>query len=441
MKRMVARIARMAVSPSFVALFMRAAVLGSMLLLNAVLSRNLSATEFGAFIFVMNISIFVAIVGQFGFRSYIVKEVAHLHRDRLVDQYSSLLVRCYIVAFVVSLFVSVLIFMFGWDLVSDRTGINISIIDRIVLIFAFAFASSNLFVPDFFRGALRNKFSNISGHYLYNILLLLMIIFYLYTFNIIDFSLYVRMALFAAVICSAFGVFSSFLMFGFQGTYRSNYLLLIYSAVPFLVSNIATYLMINSDLWVVAVNEGPEVVGVYGAAARLALLVGMPVQIGLTIMIGRVAHLVAANDIDALERVARRAAAAFMVFSLVLAAPLVLMGGSVMRLVYGPGFEVGGHIVSTLAIAHFATAMSGAAQAILLQAGQQRAVMVITLMFAVANYLVASWIGSGKLGLSVAIVYAVGLAAYAVCLIFLVRRKLGIWVLPYVSLQSITGKQ
>lgn len=431
----------MAVSPSFVALAMRAAMLGSMLLVNAVLSRNLSATDFGAFIFISNISIFIAIVGQFGFRSYIVKEVAQLHLRGLQSNYASLLLKCYLIAFLASLILSSLVFLLFWNFISEITGMEISLSNRILISVAFSFMSSNLFVPDFFRGALYNRISNITGIYIYNIAIFISILSFVIIFDGINFTYYIYIQLFISVLCAAFGLFIAVYIFGLSGSYQGSYGSLIYSSVPFLVSNVATYLMINTDLWVVAVEENPEVVGIYGAAARLALLVGMPVQIGLTIMIGRVAHLVAANEISALERVARRAASAFMGFSFLVAAPLVLVGNDIMRLVYGPGFELGGKVLSTLAVAHFASAMSGAAQAILLQAGQQKAVMLITLLFAAANYLVATWVGAGTLGLSVAIVYATGIAAYAACLVFMARWRLGIWVLPYLSPQSVTGKR
>ena len=299
--------------------------------------------------------------------------------------------------------------------------------------------AANLVIPEVFRGMLFSRLANLVGSTAFNVMFATMVGFCLLVSTQLPLSTILLLLATALLIATIAGSILFFIKAPRPRVPSSASLLsILVTSSPFLTSHIGSFVMLNGDLWVASNSFGPDDAGVYGAASRLALMVGIPSQIGISVIIGNIAHLAALNLRSDIESVARRAATVFALSGLVIALPFVCFGAPLMRAVYGAGFETGGALLATLAVGQLVSTVGGAAQSVMMLSGGQRRVMLLTVGFAFLNYFVASHFGAAHGLIGIAAVYAAGLGAYSCSLILSARLMLGIRTIPsLVELKSI----
>lgn len=412
-----------------IAVVTRGVALGSMLFVNAVLSRVLSAHEFGVYLVIWSVSTTVALVGQFGLKSSVVKVIAELIHENRKEEVLAVSV----ISISVSISLSLVAGIITFAVVPHIFGITASEggVTQILALLISVLLSANLVAPEILRATLYTRAANVVGNALTNsvmaTLVLLLSLFVAHT----DLNIALgAMALSLVVgILANIAIFCSSPYFG-RWAPSIPVTTLIMTSVPFVTSHVGSFVMLNGDLWVASASFGSAAGGAYGAASRLALLVGIPAQIGISVVIGQIAHLAAAGKKSDIEGVARQAANLFALTGGAIALPFIAFNSAIMALVYGAPFAEAGTLLAILSVGQFASTVGGPAQSVMLMSGGQRVVMTLTIAFAALNFLTASALSQSFGIVGIAIAYALGLCGYTIALIVSARVVLGIWTIP-----------
>jgi O-antigen/teichoic acid export membrane protein len=194
--------------------------------------------------------------------------------------------------------------------------------------------------------------------------------------------------------------------------------------LPFLLVRLNFWFSAGADLWVLGMFRPPEEVAVYGAASRLAMIVGTPLAVSNAVLAPIIAELHSRGERARLERVLRAAATLGALPALLLAALFFALGDRILSISFTEAYAEGRLVVVTLAIGHLVNVLFGSCALALIMTGHQRDVVVTSalagLVTVVAFYLVAPTYGAA----GVALVGALALILYNVVLVGLVRWRL-----------------
>lgn len=196
-------------------------------------------------------------------------------------------------------------------------------------------------------------------------------------------------------------------------------------SMPLLASSLLFTLLERADLVLVGLLLGPQHAGVYGAAARTALLASFGVTAITTLATPRIATLHASGRRDELQAFARRVGRWTFWPALAAALALALFGGSVLS-VFGPGFRDGWACLALLAAAQTVPAAAGLAPHLLNMTGHEvagAAVMAVAVVVSLGLGLVLI----PRIGITgAAIATSASMVTRAVGHALLVRHRLGL---------------
>ena len=200
------------------------------------------------------------------------------------------------------------------------------------------------------------------------------------------------------------------------------------------MTNVAIYFLGSGvDLLVLGAFRPQSDVALYGAATRLVTLVATPLWIIRGVMPPIVAELHAKGQRRQLEDTLRAGASLAGLPSLAILVVFVVLGASVMEIIYSPFYRQGSTILVILSIGRLFAVWAGAAGITLMMTGHQRSMMVVTLSTGALS-VTAGIIAADRYG-------AVGVAAATASVavlqnllqVALARRFVGVWTFVQLS--------
>lgn len=198
-------------------------------------------------------------------------------------------------------------------------------------------------------------------------------------------------------------------------------------AGPLLVTSLAIFVTTQMDLWLVGLFCGKQDVALYGASARLVLLVMMPMLIGNVVLPPLVAELHGRGETQRLENLVRTTAT----LSGLIAVPVLLVvffaAGPILGIAYGDYYRGGATVLVLLCAGQTLNVLAGPGAVVLMMTGGQREVMAIS---ALCGMFVAG--GGALLGNSygspgIALAAAMAGPLHGLFCLAAVRRRNGIW--------------
>lgn len=140
----------------------------------------------------------------------------------------------------------------------------------------------------------------------------------------------------------------------------------------FLSAQVATYLNVSTEIWVAAVLLSSVDTSMFSAGQRLALLLVLPLTALQVVFAPVIARRAGGLGEDAaLERLLRTGASVAAGLSLLLAVPIVAAPGTVVDLVYGPGFADAVPVLLLLSVGFFGNVATGMAGTTLSMLGRE----------------------------------------------------------------------
>lgn len=205
---------------------------------------------------------------------------------------------------------------------------------------------------------------------------------------------------------------------------------------PLMLTQCLSYITGQADIWIGGASVAPEDMALYGAARRLMLLIGIPMQLVNLTVIASIAELRAQNKHQELQRILRSAATMAAIPALLVSLPILVFAGPILSLLFGPFYAGGANILRVLCVGQIIFVCVGAAELTLMMAGQQMKALWVNLgtslaMFVLGVLLTHNW---GIYGLALAWSVVVALQCISFCLC--ARIWVGVWTIMDLSLLS-----
>ncbi len=205
-------------------------------------------------------------------------------------------------------------------------------------------------------------------------------------------------------------------------------------AWPLLVTSISIYLLgTGIDLLVLGAFRPQSQVALYGAAARLTLLVATPFTILQGVTPPIVAELYAQGKKEKLQAAMRAVATLAGLPTLLILLVFLLFGREVMGVLYSPFFRQAAPILAILSIARLVAVWTGSCGVVLMMTGHQRAMMYLTVATGVVSVAAGIFAAPRFGGVGVAATTSAAQVTQNVVQLFLARRLVGVWTQIHLS--------
>jgi O-antigen/teichoic acid export membrane protein len=205
---------------------------------------------------------------------------------------------------------------------------------------------------------------------------------------------------------------------------------------PMLIIALTTFVLQSADIWIIGALRSQEEVAVYAAAAQLVVLIAMPLLVVNLVLPPLIAEMYTQGKTTRLERTLRTFSTIAGVPSMVLLVGFMLLGGTVLGLVYGDYYRSGAEILVLLSAAKVAAVWSGSCGLVLQMTGHHKQMLRVSLLtsplFIVGALLVVRDYGP----VGVAAAAAVTTVLQNVIMVLLARRLTGMWTHVSFSLSS-----
>jgi len=198
-------------------------------------------------------------------------------------------------------------------------------------------------------------------------------------------------------------------------------------AWPLLVTNLTLFAITQADVWILGAFRPQEEVAVYGAAARVVLLVAMPLQIVNSVVPPLIAGMYAQNRKRGLQRTLRAAATVAGVPAFLVLVGFILLGGPVLGIIYGEYYRAGATVLALLSLGQLTNVWSGSCGMTLGMTGHQALLMGITLFCGTVTVLTGLAVVDGYGSAGVAVAASGGLALQNLSMWLAARYTTGIW--------------
>lgn len=202
---------------------------------------------------------------------------------------------------------------------------------------------------------------------------------------------------------------------------------LLRQSAPILITNLTWLTMAQSDIWIVAAFRHPSEVAVYGAAARLAILVSVPLDIVNAVIAPSIARLYKLGRKNELEKMLRDSATLASIASIASLILYMSLGADILEFVYGSVYRDGAMVLALTSLGQIVNVWSGSCGLALMMTDHQRALMLISVLRSVLTVSAALALVQPLGIVGVAGVMALGVALQNIWTLGYVKHAVGIW--------------
>jgi O-antigen/teichoic acid export membrane protein len=199
-------------------------------------------------------------------------------------------------------------------------------------------------------------------------------------------------------------------------------------AFPILIISLTSFILLSAaDIWILAIFRSDAEVAVYGAAARLVALIAMPLLLTNLVLPPIIAEMYAQGRTAKLESTLRSFSTLSGVPSLLVLVVFMLLGGPILGVVYGSGYQNAAMVLVLLSAGKLAAVWAGSCGAVLQFTGHQRSMLRVNLLtsplFVIGALLVVRDYGPIGIASMTAAITVLQNAA----LVLVAKRKTGMW--------------
>jgi O-antigen/teichoic acid export membrane protein len=213
---------------------------------------------------------------------------------------------------------------------------------------------------------------------------------------------------------------------------------------PMMIIALTAFVLQSADIWIIGALRSQEEVAVYGAAARLVTFIAMPLLVINLVLPPIIAEMYAQGKTARLERTLRAFSTIAGAPSLVFLTGFMLLGGSILGLVYGPrlfppgslAVQQGALVLVLLSAAKVAAVWAGSCGLVLQMTGHHKQMLRVSVLTSTLFIVVALLVVRGYGPVGVATAAAATTVLQNVILVLVVRRLTGMWTHVSFSLSS-----
>ncbi len=399
----------------------------SMLLCNMWVTKHLSPAEAGLFLTLYNGICFVGLLGQLGLRISVIRWVAEaLAHDLPGRARAAIVTTVWLAHFGLIGFALLSTCLFA-GLMYLGVEVPLTGLEPVLIAVWILTQGIQFTLPEIFRGQNRHAIAGFFGGVLYNTAMLLG--FLGLALLSVELSLVITL-----VVANLAGLVNYFALMGSVWKYvsilpKTAYRLSISDALrqslPILGTQVSASALLLLDTVLVGFLAGPEQAALYGIASRLALLIGLPLQICASVIAPSISNAFARNDVASIEDVSRWGATVAAVPSFLISFLYFFFGYRILYL-FGPEYVAGFRILQVLVVGQLFFVVAGPTAILLTLCGQQKVILrlvsQIALLSIAAQLVAAHYFGA----LGVAVIVMLTFAAWGLTQSIAIRRLMGI---------------
>jgi O-antigen/teichoic acid export membrane protein len=382
------------------------------LFINAILARMLAAEDLGIYFLAFNLAIFGAYIGTFGFEQTVIRFVADGIGKNNLKNVSNIIKISLFGTTIGAVLVGFLYYYSSeWIARTVFQSVGLSSITTIVIFWIIA-NSYQILIGETFRGFQDIRFASIFGGVLSTTLFIIALVGITY-FKWIPLTIHSTILLWVVSLglSNVIGLVIlankiRILMKRTKNTQKQTVPIkkVFSTTISFLVITVSFYIINQCDLWIISGVGDDEDVAVYGAVAKLSLLMSMPLMILNSVVSPLIAEKYAQGEIKGLERTLRTVATLAFVPTLGLFLMFVSFGELILTFVFGSAlFGSGALILSLLALKHLIIVLNGATSTVLAMSGKQKKLMKNTIWTGICSIVLSVGLGHLYNGVGVAL--------------------------------------
>jgi len=199
-------------------------------------------------------------------------------------------------------------------------------------------------------------------------------------------------------------------------------------ALPILLISLTSFVLLSAaDIWILSIFRPSEEVGLYGAAARLVTLIAMPLLITNLVLPPIIAEMYAQGRTGTLERTLRSFSTLSGLPSLLVLIMFMLLGGPILRVVYGSGYQSAAMVLVVLSAGKLAAVWAGSCGAVLQFTGHQGSMLRVSLLTSPLFIFGALLVVRAYGPVGIASVTAAIAVLQNATMVLVAKRKTGMW--------------
>lgn len=156
-------------------------------------------------------------------------------------------------------------------------------------------------------------------------------------------------------------------------------------AYSIILTGMSILLYTQSDIWILGMFTSTENVGIYGTAAKIALLVYFPMMTFASILYPLISSIYASGDRDQLRKMMSECTRWILSMAMPIILILVFEGNYILEYFYGPDFSAGYSVLVILILGQMIKAFAGLISVLLMMTGGHKVYMKVTIIGGILN--------------------------------------------------------
>jgi len=398
---------------------------------NALLARLLTPNEMGAYFLTLSLVSVAAVVAQLGLTQTLIKLVSESMAVEKLSRVRRSIVLALRMAAVSSLVVAVF-FIFGGGAWIAENLFNLDVMLGVMGLISMwmAVLVYQGLISEVFRGFHDIRLATIFGGLVTSIISMVLFSSLWWLQGSSDYQQIVFLTLVAggtSTAISSFILLDKLKKLPLLSFEEINTQKIISISWPLWVTSLTLIVLLQADLWILGMFSTKDEVAIYGAVARLVVLITMPLLIINAVVPPLIAEMSALGKIKELERLLRSIATWASFPAIFVVCIFAFYGDDVLSILYGEFYQSGGVVLMILGGGQLINVWAGSCGQVLMLTGHQSSMMKITiasgfLTVTLAYFLVAKF---GAVG--VACSAAAGMVVQNIIMLIIVKKKIGLW--------------
>lgn len=422
----------------------------SLLGVHALLARMLTAEDMGMYFLLFSLVSFGAVVAQMGLPKVAVRYIAGALEKHSYQEAKSM-VRWAIAGNALGILALTLLALSPLGLWGASFFIHSNDLETLILLLVLWVAALSLLqnLAEVFRGFHDFRLASLFGGAVSGSIALLLILTYRQVYGDANLEQALLLSVIAWGIAVAFSLFyvirktkSLPVVHTPESPGQFSVGMIASTAWPLWFSDILLFVLLQVDLWIVGAFCSDTDTALYGVAARLVILVALPLMLVNAVIQPKVAAAHARGELKSIEPMLRGAATVAGALALVAFILVVLLGDWVLGTIYGEFYKQAYWVLVILTMGKLLDVLLGSSGVVLAMAGAHHLFFKITALSAV-SLVILGCVGGIYFGiLGVALAAMAGLMIQNLLMLFVVRRKFGVWTLfTLATIRHATNKE
>ena len=206
---------------------------------------------------------------------------------------------------------------------------------------------------------------------------------------------------------------------------------------PLLFTNLTLFVLSQADIWILGVFHAQDSVALYGASARLMLLVSLPLMVVNAVVMPMIAEMYSQSKMTELESTLQAVASVVTIPAVLVFFGFVFWGKPMLSFIYGDFYRGGFPVLILLSLGQLINIMAGSCGYALMMTGRQTLMMWISFTAGLITIVLALTLVQPFGIIGVAFASACGLGIQSVAMWLCVKKSLGIWT--HMSLRGVSS--